>query len=197
MTNPGLGQSTPVEGGVAVSLLEVDPEIGRFLSTGERAEARRVAVPVRQLREGTNGIDALLEEAAAFGALLLDGMVLQRARIGDQVAVWLLGGGDMISLTSEPRSMLLYDYECETIARTRIALLGREVLGAIRRWPGLGVGLHVRVAEQHDRLAAQLVVCQLPRVDQRLMTIMCLLAESWGHGTSAGTVLPVALTHNA
>ncbi len=48
----------------------------------------------------------------------------------------------------------------------------------VRRWPGLLAGLHVHVAEQSERLAAQLVICQLPRVDQRLLAIMWLLAES-------------------
>jgi Crp-like helix-turn-helix domain len=57
-------------------------------------------------------------------------------------------------------------------------------------------GLHVRVAEQFDRLEAQLVICQLPRVDQRLLAMMWLLAESWGQVTAAGTSVPLSLTHD-
>ena len=52
------------------------------------------------------------------------------------------------------------------------------------------------MAEQSDRLATQLAICQLPRVDQRLLAMMWLLAESWGQVTSAGTTLPLTLTHD-
>ncbi|HUE25664.1 MAG TPA: helix-turn-helix domain-containing protein, partial [Solirubrobacteraceae bacterium] len=36
-----------------------------------------------------------------------------------------------------------------------------------------------------------------PRVDQRLLAVMWLLAESWGRVTPAGTTLPLSLTHDA
>ena len=45
------------------------------------------------------------------------------------------------------------------------------------------------------RLTGQLVICQLPRVDQRVLAIMWLLAESWGQVTPGGVRLPLALTH--
>jgi hypothetical protein len=51
--------------------------------------------------------------------------------------------------------------------------------------------------QQAERLTTQLVVCQLPRVDQRLLALMWLLAESWGRVTPAGTTLPLKLTHDA
>jgi hypothetical protein len=41
------------------------------------------------------------------------------------------------------------------------------------------------------------MICQLPRVDERLLALMWLLAESWGQVTPAGTLLPIALTHAA
>ena len=46
-----------------------------------------------------------------------------------------------------------------------------------------------------QRLTGQLVICQLPRVDQRVLAILWLLAESWGHVTPGGVRLPLALTH--
>jgi hypothetical protein len=52
-------------------------------------------------------------------------------------------------------------------------------------------------AERNERLATQVAICQLPRVEDRLLAIMWLLAESWGTVTSHGTRLPLALTHDA
>lgn len=179
-----------------VPLLDVDPEIAQFLNLDERAEAYRILLPIRGLPKGTVDIGALLDGADAFAAVLMDGMVVQRLRVGDQVGLRLLGPGDVLSLTRQPGSMLLSHLEFHAVAELRLALLGREIMRAAHHSPRLLAGLHVRVAEQTDRLAAQLVICQLPRVDQRLLAIMWLLAESWGQVTSAGTLLPLSFTHD-
>jgi hypothetical protein len=84
-----------------------------------------------------------------------------------------------------------------TPGELRLALLDDRVLGAAQHFPRLFVGLHLRMGEQHQRLAAQLVICQLPRVEDRILGMLWLLAETWGRVTPAGTMLPVALTHDA
>jgi hypothetical protein len=76
-------------------------------------------------------------------------------------------------------------------------MVGNDMLVAARRWPRIVAGLHVLAAEQGERLGTQLAICQLPRVDQRLLALMWLLAESWGTTTSHGTRLPLALTHDS
>ena len=124
-------------------------------------------------------------------------MLFQRLRVGDQVALRLLGPGDILSGGQTLRSTLLTQAECRAAARTQLALLGNEVLVAARRWPRLMAGLHVRIGEQSERLAIQLVICQIPRVEQRLLALMWLLAESWGRVTPAGTIVPLSLTHEA
>jgi hypothetical protein len=180
-----------------VSLLEVEPDIARFLTTAELDTVQRVAIPVSVVQKGPLDVTAVLQDANAFGAVVLDGMLLQRLRVGEQVALRLLGPGDTLSLSVGSRSILLSEFGCRAAARTILALLGNEVLAASHRWPRIVAGLHVRMAEQADRLATQLAICQLPRVDQRLLALMWLLAESWGQVTPAGTRLPLALTHDA
>jgi len=150
-------------------------------------------VPVATVLKGEF---ALLDEGNPFAALVLEGMLFQRLRVGDQVALRLLGPGDILS-GGTLRSTLLTQVECSAAARTQLALLGSEVLIAARRWPRLMAGLNVRIGEQSERLAVQLVICQLPRVEQRLLALMWLLAESWGRVTPAGTIVPLGLTHEA
>jgi len=41
----------------------------------------------------------------------------------------------------------------------------------------------------------QLAIGHLPRVDQRLLAMMDLLAERWGEVTPAGVLIPLNLTH--
>jgi CRP/FNR family transcriptional regulator, cyclic AMP receptor protein len=181
---------------VGIRLLEADPSFAQFLSEEERADARRIVLPVERISRGIVDVCGLLEKADAFAGLILEGILLQRTRIGEQVAVRLLGPGDVSSLTKQSRSMLISDSDCRVLEDARMALLGREMLVGARHWPPLVSGLHVRIAEQTDRLTAQLVICQLPRVDQRLIAIMWLLAESWGRVTPMGTSLPMHLTHD-
>jgi hypothetical protein len=79
----------------------------------------------------------------------------------------------------------------------RLAVLGDDFLHAARRWPQLYTDLLARIDEQTEQLVTQLILCQLPRVEDRLLAMLWLLSESWGKVTSAGTLLPLHFTHEA
>ena len=179
-----------------VHLFDVEPDLAEFLSANQRAESSALRLPTLTVGHGPVEFSELLAAADSFAAIVLDGMLLQQLRVGEQVGLRLLGPGDVVSFTRRPGSMLLSNAECRVVEDVRLALFGRDVLLACHRWPRLQLGVYARVAEQSDRLAAQLVICQLPRVDQRLLAIMWLMAESWGHVTRVGTSLPVNLTHD-
>ena len=179
-----------------VRLLEIDPDLGSSLTSDELAEARQLAVPVVTVERGDNDL-AEVEQQGGFGALVLEGMVVGELRVGDQAGMRLLGPGDVVPLTKSPPPMLVAEASFRALPETRLALLGREVAFAVTHWPGLASALQLRAAQQSDRLAVQLVICQLPRVDQRLLALFWLLAELWGRVTPAGTTLPLKLTHEA
>jgi CRP-like cAMP-binding protein len=109
----------------------------------------------------------------------------------------MIGPGDLLPLTHAPRSILVVEAQYRATTPARLTLLEREMLLAIRRWPQIAAGLHARLGEQGERLTTQLMICQLPRVDDRLLAVMWLLAQSWGQVTPAGTLLPIGLTHAA
>jgi CRP-like cAMP-binding protein len=180
-----------------VRLLEVEPDLGSSLSAEERDLAARVAVPVRTVPSGDVDVDALLEEAGAFAAIVLDGMLLRRVLIGEQSALRLIGPGDVIGLRGSAASSLLVQDGHRATARTQLALLDDHAMLMIERFPPLVIGLHRKMADQQERLATQLVICQLPRVEDRVLAMMWLLAESWGRVTTSGTILPLAMTHDA
>ncbi|HEY3728804.1 MAG TPA: Crp/Fnr family transcriptional regulator [Solirubrobacteraceae bacterium] len=180
-----------------VRLLEAEPDLGSFLTADERELAARVAVPVRTVGSGDVDVDALLDEAGAFAAIVLDGMLLRRVLIGEQSALRLLGPGDIIGALGSARSSLLVQGGHRASARTQLALLDEHAMLMIERFPALVIGLQRKMADQHERLATQLVICQLPRVEDRVLAMMWLLAESWGRVTTSGTILPLAMTHDA
>jgi CRP-like cAMP-binding protein len=178
-----------------VRLLDAEPDFGRYLTADERAEAATLTVPCVDVPAGPVEMATIFSRHGCFGAFVLDGMLARHLRVGDQPGMRVLGPGDIVSLGTSPMSMLLVESGCRAVAPTRLAMLGRDVLVGAHRWPRLMAGLHARTAEQIERVAVQLAICQLPRVEDRLLALFWLLAESWGRVTPSGTVLPLALTH--
>ena len=178
-----------------IPLLQADADIGRYLTAEERAAAETLTVPVVTFETGQVDIRALLDRSSCFGALVVSGMLVSHLRVGEQAGMRILGPGDVVSAGTVPASMLLVDSGCRAVSTTRVAMLGKDVLVGAHRWPRLVAGLHARTAEQIERVAVQLAICQLPRVEDRLLALFWLLAEQWGRVTPGGTVLPLALTH--
>jgi hypothetical protein len=115
--------------------------------------------------------------------------------VGDQLGQRLLGPGDVAGLADDFSSTVRVACTTRTEGNVSLILLGNEMLVAVHRWPRLLTGLLARVSQQAERLADQLVICQLPRVEDRILGIMWQLAESWGYVTRLGTVVPLTLTH--
>jgi CRP/FNR family transcriptional regulator, cyclic AMP receptor protein len=180
----------------SVRLLAAAPDLGDFLTPEEREEANRIALPTVRLN-GPVEISELLAETNSFAALVIEGMLLRQLRVGDQPALRLFGPGELIATGAAPTSMLMIESECRAVDSTRVATLGIEFMASAHRWPRLIAGLQSRMADGQERLATQMAICQLPRVADRILAILWLLAESWGHVSSSGTSLSLSLTHEA
>ncbi len=152
-------------------------------------------MPTSTLARGSIEFTDLLRDRNAFSAIVLDGILLQSIQLCDQVGVRLLGPGDILGLSGEAPSSLRVGVSMRSETAATVALLGNETLVAAHRWPRLVAGLFGRLAAQSERIADQLVICQLPRVEDRIQAIMWQLAETWGYVTRAGTVMPLTLTH--
>lgn len=178
-----------------IPILRGAPELTRHLTPDDRAELEHVSLPVLTIGPGRIELSPLLIEHQAFGATVLEGLVMSAQQIGEQTGIQLLGPGDIIVHGGDPLPTWLSEAEFRAPARLRIALFGNDLLTAAYRWPRLIQGLHACFGDQLQRLGAQLVICQLPRVDERVLAMMWLLAESWGQVTPGGVRLPLALTH--
>lgn len=179
-----------------VRLLAADPEIARFVDDHAIEELGRLTIPLVRAPRGVLEVPSLFRDPSAFGAYVLDGILVQRLRAAGHSAMRLLGPGEVL-LDSVPRdSELVASSPWRANSEVKLGVLGREVLLAARRWPELIPAVYGRLADQMERMAAQLVICQLPRVTDRILGIMWLLAETWGRMTPAGVILPLALTHD-
>jgi hypothetical protein len=178
-----------------VSLLDPRLELTRHLTGDERRELAGVSLPVISAEPGRLDLNALLANHHAFGATVLEGIVVNALRVGEQTGIQLLGPGDLLVPGSEMWPEWLAAMELQTATAVRLGLFGNELLGAAYRWPRVVQGLYGCLGDQLQRHTAQLVICQLPRVEDRLLAMFWLLSESWGQVTSSGIRLPLILTH--
>jgi CRP/FNR family cyclic AMP-dependent transcriptional regulator len=178
-----------------VPLLDAKLELTRRLVPEERAELVGVTLSVIETSPGPLAVAGVLRRNNAFAAALLEGVLVHSLQVGEQAGIQLLGPGDLLVQSTDTAPSWLHDVAFRAPAPVRMAILGDEFLGAARRAPRLIPALYECLADQMQRLSSQLVICQLPRVDQRVLAMLWLLAESWGHVTPGGVRLPLSLTH--
>jgi CRP-like cAMP-binding protein len=178
-----------------IALLDAGLELTRHMSEAEHAELGRVSLPVVTVGPGEVDLPSLLSDHAAFGATVLDGIAMNALRIGEQTGIQLLGPGDLLMLSTDALPDWLTEPQLRTVAPVQLALFGRDLLAAVYRWPRVIQGMYAGLADQLARLRAQLVICQLPRVDERVLAMFWLLAQTWGQVTPSGVRLPLTLTH--
>jgi CRP/FNR family transcriptional regulator, cyclic AMP receptor protein len=184
-------------GGARAPLLDVEPSLAAYMPREGQELGRRLTVAVHLVPSGAVDPGELLNEAGAFAAVILEGLVMHRVIIGEQPALRLLGPSDIITRGASTPSVLLARAEYRAATPVRAAMLDDRVLWLAQRFPRLFSGLQARIAEQQERVAAQLAICHLSRVEDRLTAMLWLIAERWGHVTPAGTVVPISLTHDA
>lgn len=198
MTSDGPRPRPPqsVEGGVrspsTITLLDMEPDLDRLLTPEQRAAAEHFALPLETV-EKNEDLPALTEESDAFGAIVLDGLLLETVEIDGREAMSLIGPGALVPV--KPSADWLARAQVRATEQTRLVMLGKPFLIAAQRWPSVVVCLHERMLEQSVRLTKQLAISQLPRVEDRVVGILKLLAETWGVVTPAGINLQLSLTH--
>ena len=178
-----------------IPLLEVDPDLVASITTEERRMLAGIWVPAVNLPAEPFDITSLFERHDAFGMIVLDGLLMHYLQIGAQPGLRLLSTGDVVPAWDAPTSELIVGAAWRASSNTSVAMLGREFVLGVAHAPRLLISLGARMAEQTERLTTQLMISQLPRVEDRLLAMLWLLAESFGHVTPAGIAVPLILTH--
>jgi len=176
-----------------VALLDREPDLATGLAPDDRARATAsLRLPVVQAGAGT----LTLDDAGASLLLLLDGFLIREVVLAGRTSAQVLGPGDVVA----PPSVNAPDLPCEirwtAHGPVRAAVLDRRWDAAAARWPPLGRALRRRLAEQAERALLAAAVVALPRVEQRVVAVLWLLAGRWGTMTAQGAVVPVPLTHD-
>ncbi len=179
-------------------LLALDPELGAALSDEVLLAARRHAlVPTIRLPAGSWRAEEIRPAAVRpFAALVVEGVVVREVLLGGTVASELVGPGDVVDLdTPGDEALVPVSGRWTTSEAAIVAVLGDELLPALRGWPSVAAALVARAARRAARVEVQRGISQLPRVEDRLLALLGHLAERFGRVGVDGVVVPVALTH--
>jgi hypothetical protein len=138
-----------------------------------------------------------LTDSPAWGAVVLDGLLLRDVRLAGARCSELLGPGDAFDPheSGHGESLLPVGAEWTVLEPSHVALLDRGFAVTAARWPEVTAEVQSRAAARTFRLAVQMAICQLPRVDLRVLLMLWHLAERWGRVVPGGILLPLRLPH--
>jgi CRP/FNR family transcriptional regulator, cyclic AMP receptor protein len=181
-----------------ISVLDVDPELAGAMDPERRALAHRHALArVERLERGTWRPDELIGRHG-LGLLVVDGLLLREVALVGRQTGELLGPGDLFRPVDESSDLDAVPvhtawHVCEPV---QVAVLDQRFTAIAGRWPELIDGLFLRSSLRSRRLAVQLTVSRVTRVDERLLIILWQLAERWGRVRADGVHVPLAVTHD-
>jgi CRP/FNR family transcriptional regulator, cyclic AMP receptor protein len=179
-----------------ISLLDADGGFAAGIPSDDLGLARRVLVLPRLDVDTGAWTPPVEPDHGGALALLVDGLVGRHVGVGDRVATQLLGPGDVFDPWTRPRDELLpRAVRWSAFAPATVVLLDGRFTTSAQRWPALSRTALARLAALGDRLAVHMAICQLPRVEQRVVALLWHLAERFGRVAGDGVVIDVKLTH--
>jgi CRP/FNR family transcriptional regulator, cyclic AMP receptor protein len=189
----------PEVGGGSVQLLNVDPELARELDPRRAREAaQRLYARVIDIPRGRwSGSPGLLEGIKPIGLLILEGVLMREATVGDHPSAELLGPGDLLRAwhDADSEELLPRTIEWSALTATRVAIIDHAFAVRAAQWPEVFAGLIDRAARRAERLVVMQAIAHLTRVDDRLLALLWCLAERWGRVVPGGVVVSLRLSH--
>jgi CRP/FNR family cyclic AMP-dependent transcriptional regulator len=126
-------------GGPRVSVLDADPELGRWLTPGEMGAARRdTVVPVVVVNFGVWEPEP--PRACGWrhlGYLLLEGVLVREERLAGSTSIDLVGPGELLQPWVEDSDDVLVPHTVTwtVLEPVRLGVLGPSFVASAARWP--------------------------------------------------------------
>ena len=182
-----------------MSLLEADPELGRYIANDEFAAiSHAIGSPVVDLERGHfDPREVMSSGRNAFLAIVLSGLIGREMWVESQPALQLLGPGDAFGVSDLQAELVPTEQAWSSLGRSKVALIDDGFLRAVRCRPRLMTGVVERLVERHDYAMVQLAIAQQPRVEDRLRLLFQMFAGRWGRVGPDGIHVDIAATHQA
>lgn len=187
-----------VHGG-PIQLLHEDAELGRALDPRRAREAaQRLLVRAIDIPRGRWAPDTAMRSGSRpVGLLIIDGLLVREATVGDHPSAELLGPGDLLRTweDSDTEILLPRTVEWSALTSSRVAVIDQAFTVRAAQWPEIFSSLIERASRRAERLVVMQAIAHLTRVDDRLMALMWCLAERWGRVVPGGVLVSLRLPH--
>jgi CRP/FNR family transcriptional regulator, cyclic AMP receptor protein len=182
-------------------LVDEDPDLFAGLPPRGQLEARaRALASVIRLERGRWSADVgdLGDPDGCLGLLVLDGLLVHSVIVAHEPRSEIVGPGDVLrpwQLEAEIASVP-FASEWQVVHGARLAVLDHRFLAFAARWPPLLAAIVERAVRRSHRLALQLAITDLRRVDERIVLFFWHLADRWGRMGPEGVSVPLPVTHD-
>jgi CRP/FNR family transcriptional regulator, cyclic AMP receptor protein len=188
------------EGGSgSIQLLEADPELARGLDPRRiREVSQRLFVRAVTIPRGPWSPGRMLHEGSQpIGLLVLEGLLVREATVGDHPSAELLCPGDLLRAweDSDAEVLLPRSVRWSALTSARVAVIDHALAVRAAQWPEIFASLVERAARRAERLVVMQAIGHLTRVDDRLLALMWCLAERWGRVVPGGVLVTLRLPH--
>jgi CRP/FNR family transcriptional regulator, cyclic AMP receptor protein len=181
-----------------VRLVDADPDLFDGIDDAfARRGVHELTVSVVRLPAGRWHIasDAFDDRV---GLLVLSGLLSRSVEVAGQRRAELIGPGDVLRPwdTGEAElARLRAEVEWNVLEPARLAELDASFARGACRFPQVLTELLQRTIRRSQRMALQLAISDVRRVDERLLALFAHLGDRWGRVTPDGIHVPVRLTH--
>src|SRR5919107_1853389 len=190
----------PEGGNGSIQLLVADPELARGLDphrireVSQRLLVRAVDIPRGSWRPGRTLMGGGTQP---IGLLVLEGLLVREATVGDHPSAELLGPGDLLRAWEDRDAEVLLPRSVRwtALAPARIAVIDHALAVRAAQWPEIFASLVERAARRAERLVVMQAIGHLTRVDDRLLALLWCLAERWGRVVPDGVLVNLRLPH--
>ncbi len=182
-----------------VRLLDAEPSLARGIERRVLDDAReRLNAEVRRIEPGI-WEDAHRQPPSPqfLGYLILDGAFTRETTLSGRPSLELLGPGDLVRPWVAPEALEAINVtdEWSLISSSQILVLDEELHREAQAFPSILTVLMDRVVARSRLLGFQVSICQLPRIDHRLLLTFRYVAERWGIKGPQGMKIPIRLSH--
>jgi CRP/FNR family cyclic AMP-dependent transcriptional regulator len=184
-----------------VHLLEADPDLGRGLDAQRAREvSQRLVARTLDIPRGTWSPQEVLGRGTspAIGLLILDGLLVREATVGDHPSAELLGPGDLMRAAEdyeEADILLPRRVDWNALTSAHVAVIDHALAVRAAQWPEIFACFVERAARRAERLVVMQAIGHLTRVDDRLLALLWCLAERWGRVVPDGIAVNLRLPH--
>jgi CRP/FNR family transcriptional regulator, cyclic AMP receptor protein len=189
----------PEIGSGSVQVLTFDPELAHGLDPRRAHEAaQRLYARLMEIPRGRWAPDAHPAPGSRpIGLLVLDGLLVREATVGDHPSAELLGPGDLLRAWEDRDAEVLLprSVSWSALSNARIAIIDHALAVRAAQWPEIFASLVERAARRAERLVIMQAIGHLTRVDDRLLALLWCLAERWGRVVPEGVLVSLRLSH--